>query len=339
MNKKTRIIKKALERLEKTLGYKLVTFRLDEKGLGGLQFDGTLTFKTKTKDKKYTIECKKTFNRQMLGRLMNTFNKTPHKGILIAEYVNQNLAEELKKLEIPFVDTVGNAYLNNPPLYVYTTGNKPEKKPDKAIGKAFNPTGLKVLFALLCQPTLINQPYREIARMAGVALGTVGKTLEDLRKRNFIVEYKKERKITGLKKLFDEWLMLYPAILKPHLLIGKYRTPEEKDWWTNEHLNLRCYLWSGEVAAYNMIEYMRPVDFAIYTREAAGPFIAANRLTKDLNGNVEILEAFWDEDLYPDDKKNAPPILVYADLLTKFDYRAIETAKEFYDKKLKKIFG
>ena len=338
MNKETQIVRQALERLHQALGYQLADYALEEIRGKYEIFDGTLTFKTKTREKKYTIECKRNFNRQMLGNLINFFTKTPNKGILITDYVNTKLAEELKKLDIPFIDAAGNAYLNNPPLYVYITGIKPEWKPDRALGKIYNPAGMKVLFALLCRPELINCPFREIAKLAGVALGTVGKAVEDLRKRNFIIEYKKDRKLRDFKKLFDEWVMLYPAVLKPKLLIGRYKAPKDKRWWTKQ-TKLKNYLWGGEVAAQNLVNYMKPTAFTVYTRDKAGQLAAEYKFKKDQNGDVEILKAFWNEKLHPNDTLNVHPIMVYADLLATANPRAIETARILYDKELARLFG
>ncbi|MEZ4754348.1 MAG: type IV toxin-antitoxin system AbiEi family antitoxin [Bdellovibrionota bacterium] len=333
MNKEKQLIEKALERIELTLGYKLATFKLD-----GQRFDGTLNFKAKTKEKKYTIECKKNFNRQMLGNLIRQLNKAPNNGMLITDYVNSNLAKELKELDIAFIDTVGNAYINNPPLYVYITGNKAIEKPDRAIGKVYQPAGMKVLFVLLCKPELINEAFREIAKLAGVALGTVAKVVEDLKKRNFLVEYKKERKLNNLKKLFDEWIMLYPAVLKPKLLIGRYKAPDNNDWWKKQR-KIGGYLWSGDVAAQNLVNYMKPAKFTVYTKGDVGPFAAAHELKKDLNGEVEILKAFWDKDFNIGDNLNVHPIMVYADLIATADPRAIETAEVLYEQELTRLFG
>jgi hypothetical protein len=55
--------------------------------------------------------------------------------------------------------------------------------------------------------------------------------------------------------------------------------------------------------------------------------VADHRLRADPNGNVQILDAFWN---LPDDPEHpdvAPPILVYADLVATLDPRNLETAK------------
>ena len=47
---------------------------------------------------------------------------------------------------------------------------------------------LRMIFALLCEPPLLDRSYREIATAAGIALGTVGPVLEDLRERRLLTD-------------------------------------------------------------------------------------------------------------------------------------------------------
>jgi len=77
------------------------------------------------------------------------------------------MADLLKEMDIPFVDTVGNAYINEPPLLIFLQGNKPvDKFREKPTARAFQPTGLQLIFAFLCNPGLENAPFREIAKTA-----------------------------------------------------------------------------------------------------------------------------------------------------------------------------
>ena len=70
------------------------------------------------------------------------------------------MAEHLKTMEIPFLDLAGNAYLNEPPVYIYTKGNKPVEQPHRKLAtRAFQPTGLKVLFALPCSVILVSKMH------------------------------------------------------------------------------------------------------------------------------------------------------------------------------------
>ena len=59
----------------------------------------------------------------------------------------------------------------------------------------------------------------------------------------------------------------------------------------------------------------------------------------DPNGNVEILDAFWNfgpENDFPD---VVPPILAYADLLATQDGRNAEAAQMIYDQRIVSAFS
>src|SRR5271157_3662696 len=45
-----------------------------------------------------------------------------HPYLLIAGHVNELMAERLKQAGIQFIDAAGNAYLNQPPLYILIKG-------------------------------------------------------------------------------------------------------------------------------------------------------------------------------------------------------------------------
>ncbi|MBL7004782.1 MAG: hypothetical protein ISR69_12260 [Gammaproteobacteria bacterium] len=137
---------------------------------------------------RYVVEIKNWAQHTNLGVLVNQIKNLPQKGILIADYVNPKMADKLRNMNIPFIDAVGNAYINDKPLYIYIKTNKGKAQRDKNSqgmretqkrGRAFKPTGLKVLYALLKNQQLIYAPYREIAKVAGVALGTVGWVIND----------------------------------------------------------------------------------------------------------------------------------------------------------------
>ena len=52
-----------------------------------------------------------------LGALANQVKQLPGEGLLVADYVNPNMAEKLKDMQVQFMDAAGNAYINRLPLY------------------------------------------------------------------------------------------------------------------------------------------------------------------------------------------------------------------------------
>ena len=113
--------------------------------------------------------------RNVLGAVVHQLPNERKNIVIIARYVTPQVADELKeKLGVQFIDTAGNAYINRPPWFIYTKGNKPaEREIHQPQARHFQTAGLKVLFALFCDLGLVNAPYTKIAENAGVAPATL----------------------------------------------------------------------------------------------------------------------------------------------------------------------
>lgn len=262
--------------------------------------------------------------------------KPEEKLLLVTDYVNPVMAEELRNKGIEFIDAAGNAYINEPPVYVYVKGNKQvEELPKRAKSRAFQATGLKVLFAFLRRAELLNAPYREIARAADVALGTVGWVLTDLKDGGYLVDMgKRGRRLRQKKQLVDRWVTAYPEVLRPKLIRGRYMADNDY-WWKNTDIREFHACWGGEVAAAKLTRYLKPEFITVYVTDRPEKLLIKNKLKKDPDGNVEILDAFWETG----DKELAPPLLIYADLVATGDARNIETARMIYEKELAGLIG
>lgn len=277
------------------------------------------------------------FTRAMIEGVIRRFNNFPEKGVLVTRYVPAPLAEDLKEMDVQFMDTAGNAYINNPPVYLFIKGNKPVKTPEmEPADRAFHTMGLKVVFTLLCNPHWIRRPYREIAEAAGVALGTVGRVIKDLQRLGFLIEMgKKGRHLVDKPRLLERWINGYAEKLRPKVLIGKYKAANP-GWWKDEkqiHLEV---LWGGEVAAAKLTQYLKPKNVTLYmdNTKTLGKILLKNRLIKDKNGDVEILKVFWNFEHNRKDFHLVPPLLIYADLVITGDKRNLDTAGMIYEKEL-----
>ena len=265
--------------------------------------------------------------------MLQGMRNLPHKGVLLTDYLNPIIANLLRDMNIPFLDAAGNAFLNEPPIYVFITGNKPQARILTNHKKPFHAAGLKVIFLLLCKPELADVNYREIARLTGVALGTVGKVMEELRARKNLIKIGDNKlQLANMKALLQEWVMLYPTVLKPKLFLGRYTAPTE-EWWNHADLPADA-LWGGEIAAAKLTNYLKPAAATVYTQGKLAGIVVKNRLKEDNMGNIEILQVFWDRGLKLNIKDIVHPILAYADLLATGDPRNIEGAEILYEKEL-----
>lgn len=281
---------------------------------------------------------KLTVTRASIGIIEQELRQNNKKGLLVTRYVTPPMADLLRKKGIQFVDTAGNAYINASSLYVFIKGNKRIEEPTRNVpGKSFRPAGLKVVFPLLCNPGMERESLRDIAQVAGVALGTAAAVMKDLEKTGYLVDISKRgRKLVKKEELLARWLTAYPEQLRPKQLIGIYRT-EDNLWWQKTDIQDFGAYWGGETAAAVLTKYLRPEIITIYTRQPVGKLLLKKRLKKHLNGNIEILEKFWN---FEDDRSQndlVPPILIYTDLMATGDSRNIETARMLYDGELSRF--
>ena len=247
----------------------------------------------------------------------------------------------LKEEDIQFIDTAGNAYIKADPLHIYVKGNKQKhenikKKEEKT--RAFTQTGLKVIYAFLCNPELVNAPYRDIAEIADVALGTVGWVITDLKAIGFIIDRggKRGRRIVNYKKLLDRWVETYPEKLKVKQFMGNFEAPEPY-WWKKFDITRYGAYWGGEIAAAKYTKYLKPEEVTIYLPEVTkGGLFTDARLHKDPNGKVKIYQAFWEMPQNYDGLVH--PVLAYADLIATGDARNIETARMIKDEHIKPVW-
>lgn len=336
-NKEIEIIQRALEAFNKLTGLDF-TIEGREVNIDGRKADAIISLHVNGKVVRYVVETKKFLTQGKVLMAIDQLKQFRQKGIIVTDYVNPNLADLLRELNIPFIDIAGNAYINEPPVYILIKGNK-QIMAKKQKTRAFQPAGLKVLFAFLCQPELVNAPYREIAEKAKVALGTVGWVIRDLKEGGFLVEMgKRGRKLLNRGKLLERWVEAYPENLRPKLIVGRYQADEDEWWKFTQIQDFNAY-WGGEVAAAKITQYLKPQIATIYIRNDPAKLLLQKKLAKKPDGNVEILKAFWEIEYNWPYKELVPPLLIYADLFATGDTRNIETAKIIYEQELTRLIG
>ncbi len=264
--------------------------------------------------------------------LKRMFPEDQYRFLLVTRYVPGQKADRLKKNNIQFIDMAGNAYINQPPLYIFVKGNRlTENLRPTPVKRAFKPTGLKLIYAFLCNPGLETRPYREIAAKANVALGTVGWIIRDLKELGYMLDMgKRGNKLIEKEKLFERWVVEYPERLRPTLILGRYKG--EQGWWEQQAMNPNYARWGGEIAAARLTQYLRPQDVTLYVDPAhLTQILLDNRLRKDPKGETEILARFWKPAIEERNEDIVHPLLVYADLIATNNQRNIETAKMIYE--------
>jgi hypothetical protein len=252
-----------------------------------------------------------------------------YRPLLITAFATTNLAEECRNLGLAFIDTAGNLFLrtNN-----YIADIRGKARPDHMVKIAYRankPAGMKVTFALLCKPELANATYREIAKFARVALGVVGPVLDDLVQRGYLGKRKEGNTLARPRELLNEWVTYYPGNLRPTLRPQRYQA--DRDLITQVDLAPFGAYWGGEYGAEQLTRYLKAEYFTIYVQDAPpAALMTKARMRLAIDGNTEILQAFWHPELVKPVRNTAPPMLIYADLMATTDSRNLETAKELY---------
>jgi hypothetical protein len=296
--------------------------------------DATLEITVGTQQYRYAVEAKLRVDRaQALPQLKTRLEAYGERGLLFTRYITPTLADHCRDLDLQYLDDAGNAYLRAPGLYMFVKGQKLEDWTAAEKQGGGTATALRVAFALLNDRALLNAPQREIARIAHVALGAVGRVFADLETRGYITRgtEKQNRHFLEPARLFEEWVTNYPIRLRPKLNPRRFRAPIDQ-WWRHARLEPGKAWWGGEVAADRLTNYLKAANCTIYFDPAArveglNQLVRDHKLRADLNGDIEVLDAFWKLPLDPERPDVAPPMLVYADLAATLNPRNLEVAK------------
>lgn len=348
ISQESRIIASALERLKAVHPLRVINLR-QEVSTRDQRWDGEVTIKTKGRTYHYLFEVKAHLRPQAIHHLLIRANADQKRWgkatelLLLADYVNPFLAGQLKSAGINFIDTAGNLFLKREPeLYLYVEGKKlPVSQKDKPT-RLFQPSGLALLFGLLIEPESVNLPYRHLASVNGVALGTVGWVKRDLKEQGYLEPISKDRfRIIRRKELFERWVQGYSSRLRPKLFVGEYRDISNnfdrvvKTF--RRHALEQGMLWcvSGGFGADEIIHHYQGNTLTLFVESWR-----QNEALKGLTwlpvsgGPITILKSF--SPLVFQIRGNqqrtpvAHPLLIYAELLHHGMDRDLETARLIY---------
>jgi hypothetical protein len=348
-DKEQAVLLHALAALHRTTGIAGQVIEQDPMMAQGFRADTRVEIEANGQRYPYLAEIKRVDRFAILRDIKRQCAQYGDQLLLVAPRVTTETAEKCRELDLQFIDTIGNAYLRGPGLLVLVKGQRPVEGEGLQLAapegkRAGTATNLRVFFALLCEPQLLNAPYRDINRTAGVALGTVGWVFLDLNERGYITgakgkgKGKGDRVLLERQRLMQEWVTNYPIKLRPKLNPRRFRAPKT-DWWKEVDITKYGAQWGAEVAAEKLTGYLRPHALTIYLHKEQGQknltrLVAANKLRADPQGDIEILDTFWD---FEDEKpmpETVPPLLAYADLIATLDPRNLEAAKLIHDRYL-----
>ena len=206
-----------------------------EPQLGRTRFDAALAWKGPRGTVRYLVEEKAHLQNQdvrvVIDQLQRWKDQLPTaeraaRLLLLAPTVRPHQAAVLERAGVDYLDLAGNAHLTGPGLLVHVEGRQAAKEPVARRGRPNN-GWIKAVLTVLVQPELVNRPYRDTAKQADVALGTVAACIHDLTARGLLVEAKGRREVADRQQLVALWVQAYVDVLRPKLTERRFQVRAE----------------------------------------------------------------------------------------------------------------
>jgi hypothetical protein len=315
--------------------------------------DAELVLRTNSGRLVYLVEVKRTLSSPRLEHTLLQLQRfargTKAKPLLLSDYVSPGLAERLIRAHVNFADAAGNVYLNWPPkLHIQIQGAKPKRLPEAKSERLSQPSGLRVLYALLTQAPEKWGTYRDIAKAAGVALGSIAWVIRELKEKGHVVQQGRDKwKLIHKSKLLDLWVGGYGTRLRPSLIVGRYQPPETDLEQTlgvlGSELEDKKISWAltGGFAADILTRHFRGEQLSFFAQDWPSDLVKRLRWLPSEQGRVTVLRKFSPVVAFnlesPDLQPVAHPLLIYAELMFQGRERELETAKIVYDRYLSSL--
>jgi hypothetical protein len=314
-------------------------------GAGGRKFlaDGLLRVVTPDATEEFVVEAKRTHLTRTIvdGVLAQATRLKPKPWILFAPHVGRPLAKYLDEQGANFVDLAGNCRLQIGRRHIAKIeGRPPEGRPQQ--GRGMGASGQQILFALLVRPALLNGPVRTMAKAAGVATATAADRIAQLRREGLVHGTDHEKRLTEPRRLLDLWLKGYETLVRPKLLIGRYRAqetdPEALERLVEETLGEKViWAFGGGAAAHRLTGYYRGTETVVHVQHPDFDVAKRLRALRADDGPLILLRAPGPIAFEGVEPRTVAPLLVYTELLFAGDKRAREAAVEIQRKYLGQI--
>ncbi|MGF6819465.1 hypothetical protein OKW33_006359 [Paraburkholderia atlantica] len=292
----------------------------------GSSYDSTVEFQLEPPVRRGVVVVPSIDRQERLSALAATggLQDADH-ALLVTSYLSPALVNACRSLGVNAIDESGNAFVKDGKTLILISGRPRANELRRP--SLWSKRSLQVILALLAKPALLRQGRRTIAMFAGVSTGTAQATVQTLLQRKDVVERRDGLAFTNFGRLLDEWVTLYPSLLRQSLKLGRYRATE-LNWWADMAPSDE-WMWGGESAAALMTNYLKPALLTVYCTNGIPPqIISRGRLRPDPAGNVEFLKTPLQLDRTPGLIDNVVyPVLVYADLVASGDSRNLETAQ------------
>jgi len=312
-----------------------------------LGLDGLLTIATPRGKFPFGIEQKgsyldRTLLHAIIRQAKNYKQSSQRPLLLLTRYVPRPSAEALIENGVNFVDRVGNMHLVLGSNYAHTIIGKKETSIIKE-AKTVTPARVQLLYTFAANKQAQDWSVRELAKASGVSKSNVAKIRHQLAEKGLLQETQGAFKIRDIKYLEQELLRGYGEVLRPKLLINRFRAAEssperlvERIARSLDDISVRWSL-TGGPAAYELQHFYRGTEIPLFINTFSDTIIRHLRLLPDAQGPITLLRSFGTVSYWKAvaGKTLAHPWLIYAELMHSSDPRAHEAAEELKGKFLR----
>lgn len=321
------------------LGLTAEVLALEPRGTGGQRPDARLRLAGAWGRGEWWVEAKARIAAAALApvvhRLKNLqLGKRP--VLLLTEYVTPQMADELRAHAIQFVDTVGNAFLEQRGLFVWVAGRR---RPPKiaAARRDLHAAGLRLLFVLL-RGRHGGATQRVLADEAGIALGGVGRILHELERRNWIRKQADDTyALQDPAAMLRRWDEGFADTLRPKLQLHVCRARPGVELLdlpariVDAQLTGRV-LAGGELGAAILTQHLKPAAATLHLVDIDEKEVMRRlELVPDRRGDIALLRNVGREENVAARETArvtvADPLLLHAELLVRHDDRLREIAE------------
>lgn len=325
--KETQIVYSAQKNFRENTG---MEFKVKSIGKKSDDVDGQIILSDPNTGKTDTlfVEIKNEIRTHDLLQLKAYANR--YKGlVLIAQYISKKNKEQLRSMNINYVESSGNCYISYRGWSIFWDNQKSAPMRKSATCKLFTYSGMKFIYALLLNPNMITKTYREIAVESEIALGSVGDIIQELATNGYLKQRAGEKQLVDLKDLFEDWVDYFDERMVPHLVQATYVFADKSSYVKWPELPTGNCSWGGEPAAYLMDHYLQPERFIIYSTDSPQNVMQQFRLIPHLRGDVTLMLPPLERRIMD---KHADPFLIYAELMRSNDSRCHEAAQRVREK-------
>jgi len=291
-------------------------------------FDALVRLHTPAGDFEFVTEIKRSYlDLSITNALLAVAKRVKleaHKPFLLfARYVPRPTGERLIDAEVNFVDLAGNIHLNLEPHYHWTVLGRLEPSRNRKTALP-TPATLQVMFTLAARPEAAQWSVRQLAVVAGVSKSKAATARRQIVSEGVFRKHEYKYWPTNPGTLNERLLAGYRQVLRPHLLIGRFRSPDHTAKGFLKRLRSISkqarvrYSLTGGPAAFALQRFYTGPHTPIFIDTVEPDLLKKLRLLPDESGPVTLLGAFGDLVFWrrEQDVPLADPWLIYAELMS-----------------------